>query len=72
MDPRVIREQGLSRAKAGLWLRSCERGVGRVGVTDYLPLVKAPTLLINADRGRYAKYAEVGKRLIPNTQRSSS
>ena len=68
MDPRVIHEQGLSRAKAGLWLRSCERGVGRVGVTDYLPRIKAPTLLINADRGRYTKYAEVGKRLIPNAQ----
>lgn len=68
MDPRVIREQGLSRARAGLWLRSCERGVGRVGVTDYLPRIKAPTLLINADRGRYTKYAAVGKTLIPDVR----
>jgi pimeloyl-ACP methyl ester carboxylesterase len=68
MDPRVIREQALSRAKAGLWLRSCERGVGRGGVTDYLPRIKVPTLMINADRGRYVKYIDVGKRLIPNVQ----
>lgn len=68
MDPRVTREQTLSRTAAGPWLRACERGVGRVGVTDYLPRVKAPTLLINADRGRYAKYAEVGKRLIPDAR----
>jgi len=68
MDPRVTVEQGLSRAKAGPWLRACERGVGRVGVTDYLPRVCAPTLLINADRGRYAKYAAVGLKLIPNAR----
>lgn len=67
-DPRVIREQGLSRERAGLWLRACERGVGRVGVTDYLPRIMAPTLLINADRGRYTKYAAVGMRLIPGAQ----
>lgn len=68
LDPRVIREQALSRAKAGLWLRPAERGVGRVGVTDYLPRIKAPTLLINSDRGRYTKYAEVGLRLIPGAR----
>lgn len=68
MDPHVITEQGLSRAKAGKWLRACERGVGRVGVTDYLPRLEAQTLLINADRGRYTKYAAVGQQLIPHTK----
>ena len=67
-DPRVIREQTLARVKAGPWLRACERGVGRVGVTNYMPRIQCPTLLINTDRGRYAKYAEVGRRLIPHTQ----
>lgn len=64
-DPRVEQEQIASRARAGAWLRSCERGVGRVGVTDYLPRVAAPTLLINSDRGAYVKYGEVGHRLLP-------
>lgn len=68
LDPRVTREMALSRRKAGLWVRACERGVGRVGVTDYLPRIKAPTLLVYADRGRYARYAEVGLRLVPNAQ----
>ena len=68
LDPRVTREMGLSRRKAGLWVRACERGVGRVGVTNYLPRIKAPTLLIYADRGRYARYAEVGLQLIPNAR----
>ncbi len=67
-DPRVSDEQIAARAKAGAWLRPCERGVGRVGVTDYLPRVAAPTLLINSDRGAYAKYGEVGRRLLPHSE----
>ncbi len=66
-DPRVEQEQLASRAAAGAWLRPSERGVGRVGVTDYLPRIAAPTLLINSDRGAYAKYAEVGRRLVPHS-----
>lgn len=68
LDPRVTEEHERSSAIAGGWLRACERGVGRVGVTDYLPRIVAPTLLLNADRGRYAKYAEVGLRLIPHAR----
>lgn len=67
-DPRVSEEQIAARAKAGAWLRPCERGVGRAGVTDYLPRVAAPTLLINCDRGAYAKYGDIGRRLIPHAE----
>jgi pimeloyl-ACP methyl ester carboxylesterase len=67
-DPRVSEEQIAGRAKAGAWLRPCERGVGRVGVTDYLPRVAAPTLLINSDRGAYAKYGEIGRNLLPHAE----
>jgi len=69
LDPAVTRELAASTARAGEWARPSERGVGRVGVTDYLPRVAAPTLLVNADRGNYAKYAEVGMRLIPHARR---
>ena len=67
-DPRVTQEQIAGRAAAGAWLRPCERGVGRVGVTDYLPRVAAPTLLINSDRGAYARYGEIGRRLLPTSE----
>jgi pimeloyl-ACP methyl ester carboxylesterase len=67
MVPAVTEEQIASRAAAGAWLRPSERGVGYVGVTDYLPRIKAPTLLVNADRGQYVRHIETGKRLIPNT-----
>lgn len=69
MDPNVTRELGLSTTRAGIWARPSERGVGRVGVTDYLPRVQAPTLLVNADRGNYAKYGEVGMTLLPHARR---
>lgn len=67
-DPRVSEEQIAARAKAGAWLRPCERGVGRVGVTDYLPRIVAPTLLINSNLGAYAKYGEIGRRLLPHSE----
>ncbi len=69
MDPRVTEEHEAGSAKAGAWLRPSERGVGRVGVTDYLPRITAPTLLVNADRGNYVKYGEVGARLIRDSRR---
>ena len=69
MDPAVTREHEMGSDRAGAWARPSERGVGRVGVTDYLPRVQAPTLLVNADRGNYAKYGEVGMTLIPHARR---
>ncbi len=68
MDPAVSREMDLSAERAGAWLRPSERGVARLGVTDYLPRVAAPTLLVNADRGAYAKYADVGMQLVPDAR----
>jgi pimeloyl-ACP methyl ester carboxylesterase len=68
MVPSVTEEQLASRAAAGAWLRPCERGVGRVGVIDYLPRIKAPTLLVNADRGQYVRHIDTGMRLIPNAR----
>jgi pimeloyl-ACP methyl ester carboxylesterase len=68
MVPSVTQEQLASRAAAGSWLRPSERGVGYVGVTDYLPRIKARTLMINADRGQYVRHIATGKRLIPNVE----
>lgn len=69
MDPAVTREHAMGMARAAEWARPSERGVGRVGVTEYLPHVQAPTLLVNADRGNYAKYADVGMKLLPHARR---
>lgn len=68
MVPSVTEEQLASRAAAGDWLRPSERGVGYVGVTSYLPRIKAPTLLVNADRGQYVRHIETGRRLIADTK----
>jgi pimeloyl-ACP methyl ester carboxylesterase len=68
MVPSVTQEQIASRAAAGNWLRPSERGVGYVGVTDYLPRIKARTLMVNADRGQYVRHIATGKRLIPNVE----
>ncbi len=64
--PSVAEEQAAARAHAGPWLRACERGVGFAGVTQYLPRIKAPTLLVNADRGQYVRHIETGLAKIPN------
>ena len=61
IDPEVIAETNLSRAKAGVWVRPSERGVGVVGVDRYLPRIAAPTLLVYADRGLYRKWEAVGR-----------
>lgn len=68
MVPSVTEEMLASRAAAGSWLRPSERGVGYAGVTDYLPRIKAPTLLVNADRGQYVRHIETGRRLIANVK----
>lgn len=66
MVPSVTEEQAAARAHAGPWLRACERGVGFAGVTQYLPRIQAPTLLVNADRGQYVRHIETGLAKIPN------
>jgi pimeloyl-ACP methyl ester carboxylesterase len=60
-DPKVLEEDNMSRARTGVWLRPAERGVAVAGVTDYLPRITAPTLVLTADRGRYVKYGDVAK-----------
>jgi pimeloyl-ACP methyl ester carboxylesterase len=65
-DPQVLRADNASRAKAGVWLRPQERGVAIVGVTDYLPRVRAPSLVVQTDSGRYAKYGAVAKATMPD------
>ncbi len=60
-DPAVLKEDNESRARTGVWLRPAERGVALVGVTDYMPRVQCPTLVVITDHGRYARYGEVAK-----------
>ena len=61
IDARVNDEDNQSRAKAGVWVRPSERGVGRAGVARYLPRIQSPTLLIYGDRGLYTRYESVGR-----------
>jgi pimeloyl-ACP methyl ester carboxylesterase len=68
MVQQVIDEQIAAREAVGPWMRPIERGVGWANVNAFLPRIKAPTLSINADRGNYAKYVEIAKRLIPNNK----
>jgi pimeloyl-ACP methyl ester carboxylesterase len=63
-DRAVLDEQNESRAAAGRWVRPSERGVGAMGVVDYLPRVAAPTLLVYGARGHYLQYEEIGRRLL--------
>ena len=67
-EPRVLEEDNKTRAQAGVWMRPQERGVGLVGVTEYLPRVTARTLLITGDIGRYVKYQAVARRLLRSVQ----
>jgi pimeloyl-ACP methyl ester carboxylesterase len=60
----VLAENNLSRAACGQWLRPSERGVGRMGMQDYLPRLTQPVLLINGAQSFYLKYAETAERLI--------
>jgi pimeloyl-ACP methyl ester carboxylesterase len=64
----VLAENNLSRAACGPWLRPSERGVGRMGMQDYLPRLTQPVLLINGSESFYLKYAAVAERLIRNVQ----
>jgi pimeloyl-ACP methyl ester carboxylesterase len=64
MRAAVIADQNDSRAAAGLWLRPCERGAGRLGISSYLPRIEAPTLVMNAAAGHYVQYIPVAERLI--------
>jgi pimeloyl-ACP methyl ester carboxylesterase len=56
VDPRVHDELMLGRARAGAWVRSCERGVLFEGVGAFLSGVKAPTLLMYGTGGIYKRF----------------
>ncbi|MBM3516082.1 MAG: alpha/beta hydrolase [Alphaproteobacteria bacterium] len=60
-DRAVHDEQNASRAKGGAWVAPSERGVGRAGVVNYLPMIKADTLLIYGERGGYKQFEKPGK-----------
>jgi pimeloyl-ACP methyl ester carboxylesterase len=64
----VLAENTLSRAACGAWLRPSERGVGRMGVQDYLPRLTRPVLLLNGGDSYYLKYAAVAERLIADVR----
>ncbi len=64
IDPSVTDEHNRSRAIAGRWVRASERGVALAGITDYLPRITAPTLLIYGDHGNYREFRSVGEAKI--------
>jgi pimeloyl-ACP methyl ester carboxylesterase len=68
LDPQVEVEQNQSRAKADLWVRPSERGVGLTDVPQLLARVTAPTLLLYPDRGHYERYIDVGHRTLPSAR----
>ena len=68
--PEINEEQNASRKAAGLWIRPSERGVFTAGITDYLPRIKAGTLLVygNGNQGVYQVYREKALRLLPRVR----
>lgn len=66
LDPRISEDQAAANERAGAWKRSCERGVARLGIEQYLTSIAAPALLISADRGTYLRYTEVARKHIAN------
>jgi len=61
LDPAVTEENNRSRAIAGHWVRASERGVAVAGISDYLPRITAPTLLVYGERGNYREFQSVGE-----------
>lgn len=68
IDSSISDEQNMSRAKAGVWIRPCERGVGYAGMDAHLPMITAPTLLLLADRGPYVRFETVARAKLKNVQ----
>ena len=67
-DPAINDEMNASRANAGVWVRSSERGVGHAGIIDYLPRITASTLLMYGKLGGYKQFEAVGLAKIPNVK----
>ena len=60
MTEQINNELNASRAVAGTWAQSSERGVALAGIADYLPRITARTLLVYGGTGAYLKYRDVG------------
>lgn len=61
MTPQINDELNQSRAVAGQWVRTSERGVLTGRIEELLPRVKAPTLLVYGTSGTYLKYQEIAR-----------
>ena len=61
-------EQNASRAAAGLWILPSERGVLTAGITDYLPRIKARTLLVYGGGPAYAAHRAGAMKLLPDVR----
>ncbi len=64
----VAAEQNASRLVAGPWLRPSERGVGRFGIAETLPRVRAPVLVVNGSDSHYRRYEPVAARSLPSVR----
>jgi pimeloyl-ACP methyl ester carboxylesterase len=67
-DPSINDEMNASRAKAGIWVRPSERGVGHAGIADYLPRITASTLLMYGKLGGYKQFEAVGLAKTPTVK----
>jgi pimeloyl-ACP methyl ester carboxylesterase len=68
VNPALVDGMNRSRAAAGRWIRASERGVAREGLTELLPRIEAPTLLIYSDQGAYLRHRVTAERLIRNVR----
>ncbi len=68
VSPAWVDDMNRSRAAAGRWIRASERGVAREGLTELLPRIEAPTLLIYSDQGTYLRHRVTAERLIRNVR----
>jgi pimeloyl-ACP methyl ester carboxylesterase len=60
MTRQIADEMNASRAAAGRWVRSSQRGVALADLPAYLPRIGAPTLLVYGSTGPYPKFRETG------------
>lgn len=67
-DPVVLADLDASRARAGAWVRACERGVGLAGVAHLLRDVASPVLLLNGERAGYRSYEQAARDAWPDVR----
>lgn len=64
----INEEMNASRAAAGRWVRSSQRGVALADLPSYLPRIAASTLLVYGSTGPYPRFRETGLALVPNAK----